>query len=197
VSASDLGAGKEPAPPSPFLAAWLDALAAAAGGAPVIDLACGRGRNALPVAARGLRVVGVDRSAELLRELTSAARQRRLRVSGLRADLESAPELPLRAGSCGGILVFRFLFRPLAPRISACLRPGGLLLYETFTTRQPELGWGPRNAAFLLRPGELRGLFPDLETLDTWEGIASGERPEAVARLAARRRGGANVGSSS
>jgi SAM-dependent methyltransferase len=151
----------------------------------VADLACGRGRNALAAAGRGLRVIGVDRNGEALGELCAAARARRLSVSGVRADLEDERGIPLAAASCAGILVFRFLFRPLAPAIARTLRPGGLLLYETFTERQRELGWGPRNAAFLLKPGELRALFPGLEVLDYWEGLTGGERPKAVARLAA------------
>ncbi len=176
------------APPSPFLTAHFETLAAAAAGDPVADLACGGGRNALALAARGHRVIGVDRSREHLGALARTAAARRLAVLGLRADLEAGLGIPLRAGSCGAILVFRFLFRPLAPAIVATLRRGGLLLYETFSTAQPELGWGPRNPDFLLRPGELRQLFPQLEVLDSWEGITRGPRPEAVARLAARHR---------
>lgn len=151
------------------------------------DLACGRGRNALAVAARGHPVLGIDRSREHLEILARAAAARGVRVQGLRADLEAGHGIPLAAGSCGAILVFRFLFRPLAPAIVETLRPGGLLLYETFTTAQPTLGWGPHNPDFLVQPGELPRLFPELQVLESWEGISDGARPEAVARLAARR----------
>jgi hypothetical protein len=84
--------------------------------------------------------------------------------------------------------VFHFLFRPLAATIAAALRPGGLLLYETFTLEQAALEWGPSNPEFLLAPGELPTLFSSLEILDHWEGRTAGERPSALARLAARRR---------
>ncbi len=175
-------------PPSAFLTAHWDTLAAAAAGGAVADLACGPGRNALAVAARGHRMIGIDRSREHLGALARTAAARGLPLRGLRADLEAGHGIPLAAGSCGAILVFRFLFRPLAPAIVATLRRGGLLLYETFSTAQPELGWGPRNPDFLLRPGELRRLFPQLEVLEAWEGITRDPKPEAVARLAARRR---------
>jgi tellurite methyltransferase len=175
-------------PPSPFLTARAADLDVAAALGPVVDLACGRGRNALAVAARGHPVVGIDRSREHLETLTRAAAGRGLSVRGLRADLEAGHGIPLAAGSCGVILVFRFLFRPLAPAIVDTLRPGGLLLYETFSTGQPALGWGPRSPEFLVRPGELPRLFHELEVIESWEGIIDGARPEAVARLAARRR---------
>ena len=92
----------------------------------------------------------------------------------------------MKPGSCGAILVFRFLFRPLAPAISAALAPGGLLLYETFTVAQRALGSGPRRAEFLLEPGELRALFSDLEPLEHWEGRSDGPPPEPAWRGSSR-----------
>jgi tellurite methyltransferase len=154
---------------------------------PILDLACGRGRHALAAAAAGSRAVGIDRDAQALGEMRSRALEARLPVDAVRADLETPWGIPVRSGSCGAILVFRFLFRPLAEAIRQTLAPGGLLLYETFTTEQEHCRTGPRNPAFLLRPGELRALFADLEILDSWEGWTAGERPEAMARLLARR----------
>ena len=37
---------------------------------PLLECACGRGRNALPLAARGHSVVGLDHAATALRRLT-------------------------------------------------------------------------------------------------------------------------------
>ena len=174
--------------PSPHLLAELPRLREAAALGPVLDLACGRGRNALAVAAAGIAIFGIDRDSEALTQLRAEARARRAIVSPLRADLESGTGIPVRPGCCGGILVFRFLFRPLAPAIQAALAPGGLLLYETFTIHQRSLGHGPRNPAFLLEPGELPRLFPGLEVLAAWEGTTAGPRPDALARITARRR---------
>jgi len=154
----------------------------------VLDLACGRGRNARPAAAWGAHVVGIDRSAEHLGELRHAARREELPLTAVRADLERVSGIPVRTGSCGAVLVFRFLFRPLAAAITDTLAPGGLLLYETFTVHQKKFGYGPRNSAFLLQDQELPSLFPHLEVLAHWEGIEErGERPEAVSRLTARK----------
>jgi SAM-dependent methyltransferase len=174
-------------PPSPFFRLHLDRLRESRHLGPALDLACGRGHHALALAAAGGRAIGVDRNAAALLELRQRALAAHLPVDTLRADLETRWGIPLGSGSCGAILVFRFLFRPLAGPIRATLAPGGLLLYETFTTEQQRLGTGPRNPAFLLRPGELRELFAGLEIVDYWEGVTGGERPEAMARLVARR----------
>src|SRR5947199_274038 len=63
--------------------------------------------------------------------------------------------------------------------------PGGVVLYETFTTLQRALGTGPTSPDHLLEPGELRARF------DGWSVLAYEETryPEAVARIATRRPG--------
>jgi SAM-dependent methyltransferase len=155
----------------------------------VLDLACGRGRHALAAAELGAATLAIDRDQTALHALHAEAARRGLgALYGLRADLETPHGIPVKPGVCGAILVFRFLFRPLAPAISAALAPGGLLLYETFTVAQRALGSGPRRAEFLLEPGELRALFPELELVGYWEGRSEGPPAEHLARLAAIKR---------
>jgi SAM-dependent methyltransferase len=173
--------------PSSHLVAELPRLRETRALGPAVDLACGRGRHALALGAAGIPALGIDRDAAALAELRDAARGLPAPVAGVCADLETPLGIPVRTASCGAILVFRFLFRPLATAIEAALAPGGLLVYETFTLDQRSLGYGPRNPAFLLEPGELPSLFPRLEVLATWEGRTPGPHPDALARLTARR----------
>ena len=176
-------------PVSAFFREQQHALVAAAAEGAVLDLACGRGRHSLAAAALGLDVLAVDRSAESLDALALAAASRTLagRVEAFAIDLESdsRPILPRR--SFAAILVFRYLHRALTPQIESWLAPGGLLLYETFTTAQRELGWGPSRDAFLLEPGELPQLFPALVTEHFEEGPTREPKPAHTARLRARR----------
>jgi SAM-dependent methyltransferase len=67
----------------------------------VLDLACGHGRHAWPLAAMGARVVGLERSGPYLTRAAAAGPasrpgQRRGGPAWLRGDVR---ELPLRAGS--------------------------------------------------------------------------------------------------
>lgn len=177
----------QPAPvsapaPAAFLLEHLPRLCAAPG--PVLDLACGPGRNALAAARAGCAVIGLDRNAEALAQLTAHARAAQTAVQAVRADVEAGHGIPFAPQSFGAVLVFHFLHRPLAPEITRLLRPGGWLLYETFTTAQRTLPGGPRNPAFLLHPGELPHLFPTLTPIHHAEGITPSR---ATARLLARK----------
>ena len=66
------------------------------------------------------------------------------------------------------------------------LAPGGLLLYETFTTAQAARG-KPTNPDFLLEPGELVARVAPLEVLRQREGDFEGRM---VASVAARKAAG-------
>jgi SAM-dependent methyltransferase len=81
------------------------------------------------------------------------------------------------------IVVTRYLQRNLFASIRRAVKPGGFVLYETFTVAQRLLGSGPRSADHLLEPGELRREFDGWDVL-FYDEVAA---PEAVARLAAQR----------
>jgi SAM-dependent methyltransferase len=68
----------------------------------VLDIGCGAGRNAVPLARQGWRVLGTDLSWPML----SAARDR-VRAEGVRLSLALAPmdALPVRAGACDLLVV--------------------------------------------------------------------------------------------
>jgi SAM-dependent methyltransferase len=155
----------------------------------VLDLACGRGRHSLAAASAGLDVLAIDRNQDALAALDQAARDDGHRHIETRlVDLEQADRPDLGAERFGAILVFRYLHRPLAPWIAERLAAGGILLYETFTTDQRALAWGPSRPAFLLDPGELPTLFPTLEVLSYEEGPSEDPRPAQTGRLLARQR---------
>ncbi|MEZ4330643.1 MAG: class I SAM-dependent methyltransferase [Myxococcota bacterium] len=174
-------------PVSRFFEEERPALCEAAANGLVLDLACGRGRHSLAAAALGLDVVAVDRRAEPLAELTGRARDLPGRVETFAVDLETETPPTLPRGPFAAILVFRYLHRPLAPSLERWLAPNGVLLYETFTTGQRALGWGPTRDAFLLAPGELPTLFPGLVVERFDEGPTDEPAPACTARLRARK----------
>jgi SAM-dependent methyltransferase len=147
-----------------------------------LDVACGRGRHALWLAARGLTTLGVDHDAEAIRELNDIARERRLPLRAEVRDLETAAA-PFHGSIYDVIVVVHYLHRPLFAAVIDALAPGGLLVYETFTLAQAARG-RPTNPAFLLAPGELLQLVRPLEVLASREGDYDGRM---VASVIARR----------
>jgi len=152
---------------------------------PVLDLACGDGHNGVFLAERGLAVMCCDTSRGALERAGELASRRGATVSLWEVDLERPGINPLREDAYGAILVFRYLHRPLFPCIRKALRPGGLLVYETFTVEQAAFG-RPRNPDHLLHPGELRQAFADWEILHSFEGVKENPR-RAVAQLVCRK----------
>lgn len=174
-------------PPAPVVRELLPLLPAG----PALDLACGCGRHALLLAEQGFSVTAADWSPvalEILEQQARAGGVEFARKSGgepilpcnwgieaICADLQNAI-LPDAAFSL--ILCIHYLERGLMPSMARALRPGGMLLFETYTTAQLAFQGGPRNPAYLLAPGELRECFPSLEfifyrELKAGQGIAS------------------------
>ncbi len=131
-----------------------------------LDLATGLGGNALFLAERGLEVAAWDISPVALAKLNQQAQQRGLTLHTQCRDIIAQPPEP---ESFDLIVVSRFLERSLCPAISAALKPGGLLFYQTYT-RANKGGEGPRNPHFLLAAGELPKLFSNLQVLAYEEG---------------------------
>lgn len=149
----------------------------------MLDVACGRGRHALFLARRGFRVHAIDRNLEAILALRHRARDEGLDVSASVIDLETSPPPVLGVARYDAVVVFNYLHRPLFPSIRAAVSPGGLLVYETFTTAQSERG-RPTNPAFLLEPGELPRLVAPFVVLDAMEGDVD---DRAVAAVVAER----------
>lgn len=153
-----------------------------AGGA-VLDLACGQGRHARHLAGLGYRVEAVDRDHAALAGLAGVAG-----VATRCADVESAP-WPYAAGRFDGIVVSNYLYRPLVADLLLALRPGGVLIYETFALGNEKLG-RPSNPEFLLRPGELlQWVEGRLQVLAFEQGRVESPKPAVIQRICALRRG--------
>lgn len=143
-----------------------------------LDVACGRGRHALWLGERGLVTTALDRDADAVRFVNDEARRRSIPVHAEVADLEVAG-VSLGRAAYDLVVVIHYLHRPLLPALIAALRPGGLLVYETFTRAQAARG-KPTNPAFLLESGELRTLVHPLDVLREREGDFEGRMVAGV-----------------
>ena len=161
--------------------AWVQRFAhLVAPGARVLDVACGRGRHARMFAARGARVVAVDRDAAAIASLAGVRG-----IDARIADLESAA-WPFAGERFDAIVVANYLHRPLLGPLIAALADDGALIYETFAHGNEAYG-RPSNPAFLLAPDELLGAAGSVMTIVAFEqGIVDrGARGAVVQRVAA------------
>lgn len=126
-----------------------------------LDLACGLGGNALLLARLGFEAHAWDISEEAIDRLDQEAMQAGLEIHTFVRDVT--------AGSFGldrfdVVVTSHFLDRQLCPRIVACLRPGGLLFYQTFIKDRVS-DRGPGNDRFRLADNELLRLFSEMRLL--------------------------------
>jgi SAM-dependent methyltransferase len=172
---------------SPLLKRYLGDLAQASDDSPVLDMACGGGRNGLYLVQQGIPVVFADIRSEALQQVADNLDPDIAQL--WQVDLEQEQSSPLACRQFSAILVFRYLHRPLLPAIREAVLPGGLVIYETFTREQPKYG-RPKNPDFLLRPGELEQCFRDWQILHSFEGITAGDDTgarKAIAQIVARK----------
>ena len=170
--------------PSPFLEAVLPRLPdPRAARRRALDLAAGAGREAVYLAMQGYQVEAWDHDRDVLERAAAMAERHGVAIATQVRDLEiREPVLPL--GDRDLVTVFRFLHRPLMPRIAAAVAPGGYVVYETYLQGQQRFG-RPKHPRFLLDPGELPGHFPGFQ-VERYEELTPPEGP-FLARLLARR----------
>jgi SAM-dependent methyltransferase len=160
---------------------WVERFAALVpAGARVLDLAAGHGRHARFFAARGARVVAVDRDAEALSTLLDIPN-----IETRVLDLEAGP-WPLSEERFDAIVVTNYLHRPSLPSVLAALAENGVLVYETFARGNEAYG-RPSNPDFLLQEDELLRLVEHRLTVVAFEQgvVAAPPSGAVVQRLAA------------
>ena len=156
-------------------------------GGPVLDLACGDGHNGIFLASKGIPVILCDVSEDSLKQAEARAQKAGVNVQLWQVDLEKDESNPLEEGFYGGILVFRYLHRPLIPPIKKALKRRGVLVYETYTVDQPQIG-RPHNPHFLLKHGELSSWFEGWSIVHDFEGVMDNPK-RAVAQMVCRKPG--------
>lgn len=173
--------------PAPFLVDQISRLPHGT----VLDVATGRGRHAMYLASKGFPVHGIDRDADALHELQAQAQEAGLSsITTESIDLEVNPQHPSDLGTAmyDVILVFFYLYRPLFPQLIKALKPGGVIMYETFLLDNHIHRQHPRRKEFCLETNELLTLLPGLNILHYDEDDHAGSSGRAfTARILARK----------
>jgi SAM-dependent methyltransferase len=133
----------------------------------------GEGRNGVWLAQQGHRVTAMDGSIVGLQKALSLAELRGVVIQTVLGDLADWAPAPASFDA----VVLTFVHLPPAiradahRRLTAGLRPGGLLILESFHPEQLQhCSGGPKDAAMLYTPELLRLDFPELDEIQVWAG---------------------------
>jgi len=153
-------------------------------GGSALDVACGTGRDAVFMSSRGWDVTGVDvlpdaleRARDLAQRCAAAIRS----IHWVQADLEGGRVEWDRPFDL--VTVIRYLHRPLFGSLGEWLRPGGSVVYETYTTLHRQRHGKPARDSHILQPGELPRLLTGFEVRhysEDWHNDAHTARVWAV-----------------
>jgi tellurite methyltransferase len=152
-----------------------------------LDVAGGAGRNSVWLAQRGWQVKLLDISdvaLRLAREKFESAAPHKGRLQTEIVDLNSVADLGKTQYHL--VLAFYFLRRELFPAIARALKPGGTLIYRTYTIDRMKVPGGPSDPQYLLQPNELLHGFPDMRVLHYHEMVEGKAAAELVARKSAK-----------
>jgi 2-polyprenyl-3-methyl-5-hydroxy-6-metoxy-1,4-benzoquinol methylase len=168
--------------PDPFLVSAYHEFLAGQPPGTALDVAGGIGRHAIWLAQHSWRVklldiseIGIQQAQENAKRTGTADS-----ISAQICDLNTMQDLGREQYDL--VLVFFFLQRELFPALISALKPGGFLIYKTYTTEQKNFAGGPSHPMFLLEPNELLRAFSSLRVLHYHETISQKGVAELVAR---------------
>ncbi len=171
---------------APFVRKCAEKIVAAANGKPILDVACGSGRNAILLARLGGTVICIDKDLSALD--VNLKRRRGIltafatRLIPERIDLFKDP-WPFGPGSVGGIINVQYLLTALLPAFAMSLTPQAYLLLETVP------GHGA-NYRELPQRGALKAILEPAFDLAFYEERLAGpsEHNAVVVKVLARRK---------
>jgi tellurite methyltransferase len=167
------GVDKEIEAPYPFLREHVALLPRGRG----LELAMGEGQNAIFLAEQGYAVTAIDISEVAVERARRSVQLAGIAIEVQRMDLGAAT-LPTEAYAVVACLYY--LQRDLLPQIVNALKPGRMVIYETFTRGQARYGH-PTNPAYLLQANQSLEAFGELRVRVDRELLVEGLK--AVASL--------------
>lgn len=135
-----------------------------------LDLAMGEGRNGVFLATKGFQVTGLDISEKGLEKAQALAEAQGVMIETKVTDLDRAS---LGTNEYDVVLCTYYLDRGLFPKMKQAVKPGGMVVVETYT--MDHLKYRPQfRKEWLLEKNELVEWFKDFTILD-YQVVDNGE----------------------
>lgn len=131
-------------------------------GSKVLDIGMGEGRNAVYLASKGYKVVGIDISNIAIKKARMLADEFGVRIETVH---KSVSEYSVPANSMDAIICFYFVDRAIVKNLMTWLKPGGVLIFEGHTLKEKEINGMDEKDSYLLKEDELLTMFPGFKIL--------------------------------
>jgi tellurite methyltransferase len=149
-------------------------------GGAALDVAGGAGRHAVYLAERAWRVTLADISESGIERARELAKRHNVALDFLTGDARS---LDLGRQRFDVVMVFFYLERDIFPLLGAALRPGGLIIYKTYTHEHEKFASrGLSHPMYFLGDNELLHAFTGFRVLHYGESVQERGIAELVAR---------------
>lgn len=168
--------------PDPFLVSAYEEFLAGRPPGNALDVAGGVGRHSIWLAQRGWRLRLMDISEVGLKQANENAKTTGTAASITTEIRDLNVMQDLGREQYDLVLAFFFLQRELFPALAAAVKPGGFLIYKTYTNEQQRFNGGPSHPMFLLQPNELLHAFSSLRVLHYHETVQQKGVAELVAQ---------------
>ena len=144
-----------------------------------LDIAMGEGRNGVYLATKGFDVVGVDISEKGLQKAHQLANELNTQIETRVVDLEN---YQLEKNAYDLVICTYYLQRDLFPQMMDAVKPGGMVLVETYN--MDYLNYSQFNKNYLLKTNELLEVFKDFKII-RYQSFDNGK--EAYSSIIAQR----------
>jgi 2-polyprenyl-3-methyl-5-hydroxy-6-metoxy-1,4-benzoquinol methylase len=125
-----------------------------------LDIAMGEGRNGVYLATQGFDVLGLDISEVGLQKAHKLAKENNVTIKTRVTDLET---VTLEENAYDVILVMYYTQRDLFPQIKKALKPGGMVMIETYNVDY--LKYHKMRREWVLGTNELLEAFRDFKII--------------------------------
>ena len=133
-----------------------------------LDVAMGNGRNMVYLAQMGFETEGIDISEERVASALALVEKKGVEINARIANLED--DYRIEENGYDVIICINYLHHSLITQIKAGLKPGGMVVYETYIIDQKQ--WDKhKNPKHLLQHNELLDMFRNFRCLRYREGI--------------------------
>lgn len=147
-------------------------------GAKVLDISMGEGRNAVFLARKGYKVIGIDTNSVAVRKARRLAREFGVQIE---TSVNPVDKFSVPKGSLDAIISFYYVDKKIIKKMKSWLKPGGIIIFEAYTQKQLELNLSVKYDHYsFVKEEQLLKYFGDMKILKFEEPLHTTEFTSSI-----------------